>query len=399
MVCLGCLPAHRMLAGHRILDSGHRLLASSHKLWSTHRLLVSSQNLVSGHRPPVSHQNLVSSHRLPVSGHSAVTVSLHTSGPMPGVAGGLVSRLPGPARPFLRLARMDRPIGTWLLFWPCGWSIGLAANSGQVPDLGLLTTFAIGAFVMRGAGCTINDMWDRNIDSKVARTRDRPITSGQVSLFDALVFLGGQLGVGLLILLTLNWYSVLLGASSMGLVIAYPVMKRFTYYPQFVLGLAFNWGALLGWSSVTGLCDWSVCLPLYAAGISWTMIYDTIYAHQDKYDDAILGVKSTAIKFGENTGVCLYCFAITMVGSLGYCGWTTDQSWPYYLSLLYVIGHLGHQIGTLDINNRDDCARKFMSNRRVGLVIFLGIFAGSLVKGGPCGQPGDPVAAREECIG
>merc|ERR1719481_865158 len=173
--------------------------------------------------------------------------------------------------------------------------------------------FGAGALVMRGAGCTINDMWDRNIDRQVERTRERPITSGQVTMFDALVYLGGQLGLGLSILLQFNWYSVLLGAASMGLVVTYPLMKRFTYYPQFVLGLAFNWGALIGWSAVRGACDWSVVLPLYCAGICWTMIYDTIYAHQDKYDDVILGVT----------------------------------------------GHLMYQIKTLDINDREDCARKF----------------------------------------
>jgi len=256
----------------------------------------------------------------------------------------------------------------------------MAAGPGHLPDLTLLATFAVGSFVMRGAGCTINDMWDRNIDNKVERTRDRPITSGQVSMFDALVFLGGQLGLGLLILLQLNWYSVLLGAASMGLVVTYPVMKRFTYYPQFVLGLAFNWGALLGWSSVLGFCDWSVCLPLYCAGISWTMIYDTIYAHQDKYDDVIIGMKSTAIKFGDQTDLCLSCFATTMLSSLAYCGYQTGQTWPYYLSLGGVGAHLAHQLITLDVNNREDCAKKFISNRWVGLGVFLGILAGGLVK-------------------
>ena len=158
------------------------------------------------------------------------------------LAASLVSSLPSPVQPFLRLARLDKPIGTWLLFWPCGWSLCLATPAGQLPDLHMLAVFGVGALVMRGAGCTINEMWDKNIDKQVERTRDRPITSGQVTMFDALVFLGGQLGVGLLILLQLNWYSVLLGAASMGLVVTYPVMKRFTYYPQFVLGLAFNWG-------------------------------------------------------------------------------------------------------------------------------------------------------------
>jgi len=305
---------------------------------------------------------------------------VHTTASLQGAAAEVVARLPSSLQPYLRLARLDRPIGTWLLFWPCGWSICLAASPGQLPSLPLLATFAAGSFVMRGAGCTINDMWDKNIDNKVERTRDRPITSGQVSMFDALVFLGGQLGVGLLVLLQLNWYSVLLGAASMGLVVTYPVMKRFTYYPQFVLGLAFNWGALLGWSAVCGTCTWSVVIPLYMAGISWTMIYDTIYAHQDKYDDVIIGMKSTAIKFGDQTDVCLTCFASTMLTSLAYCGWASGQTWPFYLSLMGVGGHLANQILTLDVNNREDCAKKFISNRWVGLGVFMGIVAGGLVK-------------------
>lgn len=297
-----------------------------------------------------------------------------------GIPAKLVSATPSSVQPFLRLARLDRPIGSWLLFWPCGWSLSLATAGGSLPSPEILFLFGAGALVMRGAGCTINDMWDRNIDNKVERTKGRPITSGQVSMFDALVFLGGQLGVGLLILLQLNWYSVLLGAASLGLVVTYPLMKRFTYYPQFILGLTFNWGALLGWSAVAGYCDWSICLPLYLAGISWTMIYDTIYAHQDKYDDVILGMKSTAIKFGERTPACLSCFATSMLASLGYCGWVTGQTAPYYLSLALVAGHLSHQISTLDIHNGDDCAKKFISNRWVGLCVFVGIMAGTWMK-------------------
>jgi len=296
------------------------------------------------------------------------------------VAASLVAKLPPSIQPYLKLARLDKPIGSWLLFWPCGWSLCLATPAGHFPDLHLLAVFGAGALVMRGAGCTINDMWDRNIDKAVERTKDRPITSGQVTMFDALVFLGGQLGLGLLILLELNWYSVLLGAASMGLVVTYPVMKRFTYYPQFVLGLAFNWGALLGWSAINGTCNWSIVLPLYAAGISWTMIYDTIYAHQDKHDDVIIGMKSTAIKFGDQTPVCLSCFATTMLSCLAYCGWSTGQTWPYYGALAAVGGHLAHQISTLDINNREDCAAKFVSNRWVGLGVFLGLLTGTLVK-------------------
>lgn len=292
----------------------------------------------------------------------------------------LVEKFPVGAQPYLRLARLDRPVGSWLLFWPCGWSLCLAAPGGHLPDPKLLLTFALGALVMRGAGCTINDMWDRKIDSLVQRTRDRPLASGQISMFDALTFLCGQLGVGLLILLELNWYSVLLGASSMSMVILYPLMKRLTHYPQLVLGLVFNWGALLGWSASSGICEWSVCLPLYLSGICWTMIYDTIYAHQDKYDDIIVGVHSTAIKFGDQTPVCLSCFATTMGANLTYVGYISGQTWPYYASLMVVMSHIGHQIYTLDINNREDCAKKFLSNRWVGLILFLGCFGGTLLK-------------------
>ncbi len=199
-------------------------------------------------------------------------------------------------------------------------------------------------------------------------------------MFDALVFLGGQLGLGLLVLLQLNWYSVMLGAASMGLVVAYPVAKRFTYWPQAVLGLAFNWGALLGWSAVHGQCNWAACLPLYVAGVSWTMIYDTIYAHQDKYDDIVLGIKSTALKFENDTKFWLSGFATSMTSSLLVTGYVCDQTWPYYTAVGLIAAHLARQVATLDINNPDDCARKFVSNRRVGLVLFLGIVLGTYLK-------------------
>jgi len=245
------------------------------------------------------------------------------------LASSVVSATPASVQPYLRLSRMDKPIGSWLLFWPCGWSACLATPAGQLPDLQLIALFGLGSFVMRGAGCTINDMWDRNIDRLVERTKDRPITSGQVGMFDALVYTRVQLSLGLMVLLQLNW---------------------------------------------------EVVLPLYLAGISWTMIYDTIYAHQDKYDDVILGVKSTAIKFGDQTPVCLSCFASLMTGCLVYCGWSSGQTWPYYLSVATVAAHLTHQIKTLNIHDTEDCARKFRSNRFVGLIIFLGLIGGSLNK-------------------
>ena len=204
--------------------------------------------------------------------------------------------------------------------------------------------------------------------------------SGDVTMFDALVFLGGQLGLGLLVLLQLNWYSVMLGMASMGLVVLYPVAKRFTYWPQAVLGLAFNWGALLGWSAVHGQCNWAACIPLYTAGVSWTLIYDTIYAHQDKFDDIILGIKSTALKFGDNTKTWLSVFSSTMTSSLLVTGYVCDQTWPYYSAVALVALHLTRQIVTLDINNAEDCAKKFVSNRRIGLVLFLGIVLGTYMK-------------------
>ncbi|CAB3359966.1 Hypothetical predicted protein [Cloeon dipterum] len=292
----------------------------------------------------------------------------------------LVDSTPKSIQPYLRLMRLDRPIGSWLLFWPCGWAIAGSAAPGCLPDIAMLSLFGAGAVIMRGAGCTINDMWDKDIDGKVSRTKDRPLVSGQLTRGDALVFLAGQLGLGLAILLQLNWYSIVLGASSLGLVIVYPLMKRITHWPQLVLGMTFNWGALLGWSAIQGSCDWSACLPLYAAGVCWTIIYDTIYAHQDKAEDLLMGIKSTAIRFGENTKLWLSGFALAMSSSLILSGLNCDQTWPYFLSVGVISAHISHQLYTLDISQANDCARKFVSNHYVGLLLFLGIVFGNYLK-------------------
>lgn len=283
--------------------------------------------------------------------------------------------------PYARLMRIDRPIGSCLLFWPCGWSIALSAPAGCWPDPVMLALFGTGAFIMRGAGCTINDMWDRDIDAKVARTKSRPLVAGELTQLDAWMFLGGQLAVGLLVLLELNWHSIVLGASSLGLVIVYPLMKRITHWPQLVLGMTFNWGALLGWSATTGSVQWSACLPLYMAGVCWTIVYDTIYAHQDKVDDVLLGIKSTAIRFGDNTKLWLTGFSTAMIGGLVTSGVVCDQTWPYYSALAIISAHLAHQIYSLNIHNPTDCANKFISNHQVGLILFLGIVLGTLYKG------------------
>ncbi|XP_029041296.2 4-hydroxybenzoate polyprenyltransferase, mitochondrial [Osmia bicornis bicornis] len=292
----------------------------------------------------------------------------------------IVNNSPPQIRPYLKLIRMDKPIGSWLLFWPCGWSIAMAAPPGALPDLQLLALFGAGAFIMRGAGCVINDMWDQDIDGMVTRTKDRPLVTGEISPLQSLIFLGSQLTLGLLVLLQLNLYSIILGASSLVLVILYPVMKRVTYWPQLILGMTFNWGALLGWSAVHGSCDWLICLPLYISGVCWTLLYDTIYAHQDKMDDIIIGIKSTALKFGNKTKTYLSGFSAVMITGLILSGVLVSQTWPYYTAVGLVGTHLTNQIYNLNINNPADCAKRFISNHRIGMILFAGIVLGNFMK-------------------
>ncbi|CAH1777530.1 unnamed protein product [Owenia fusiformis] len=295
----------------------------------------------------------------------------------------IVDASPSNWKPYLKLIRFDKPAGTWLLLWPCTWSIGLATQAGHFPDPKTLLLFGAGSLVMRGAGCIVNDMWDSEFDKKVTRTKDRPLASGDLSHTQAFWFLGSQLSIALAILLQFNWYSVILGASSLGLVVIYPLMKRYTYWPQVILGMTFNWGTLLGYSAVAGGCNLGVVLPLYIAGISWTMIYDTIYAHQDKVDDIMIGVKSTALKFGDNTRYWLTGFGSTMIGGLALSGFMCDQTWPYYLGLSGVAAHIMWQVLTVDINSSPDCWKKFCSNINLGALLFIGIVAGTLYKQTP----------------
>ncbi|KAK7374101.1 hypothetical protein VNO80_07527 [Phaseolus coccineus] len=286
--------------------------------------------------------------------------------------------LPKKVQPYARLARLDKPIGTWLLLWPCIWSITMAATPGHLPDFKMMTLFACGALLLRGAGCTINDLLDRDIDTMVERTKLRPVASGLLTPFQGLCFLGFQLLLGLGILLQLNNYSRVLGASSLLLVFSYPLMKRFTFWPQAYLGLTFNWGALLGWAAVKGSLDPSIVLPLYASGVFWTLVYDTIYAHQDKEDDLKVGVKSTALRFGDSTKEWITGFGIACLGGLALSGFNAEIGWPYYASLAVASGHLGWQIWTVDLSSRADCNRKFVSNKWFGAIIFGGILAGRL---------------------
>ena len=285
---------------------------------------------------------------------------------------------PAGLRPYLRLARLDRPIGTWLLLLPCWWSIALAAAPDTWPHLWFLILFAIGATVMRGAGCTINDMADRDIDGKVARTALRPLASGALSMRQAWQFLALQLLIGLLVLLCLSWTAIWLGVCSLSLVVIYPFMKRITWWPQVVLGLAFNWGAWMGWATIRHEVG-SPSLPLYLAGICWTMVYDTIYAHQDKADDLLVGVKSTALRFGAETKKWLSGFAIAQILLLAIAFNAANLTWPAYLILVVAAGHLAWQIIAVDLNNPKDCLMKFKSNRNLGLLLFAGIILGRLL--------------------
>ena len=285
--------------------------------------------------------------------------------------------VPSEFRPYARLARLDRPIGTWLLLFPSWWSIALAAQPGAWPDLWLMVLFAIGALVMRGAGCTVNDIIDRDIDAKVARTATRPLASGRLSLTQAFTFLGLQLAIGLVILLQLSASAIWLGVASLILVAAYPYMKRITWWPQAFLGLTFNWGALMGWAAVRDEVAWPAIL-LYVAGLFWTLSYDTIYAHQDKSDDMLIGVKSTALRLGKDTKAWLLGFDAAMLVLLVAVGAEAGLSWIYYLGVLGVSFHLKWQLVDVDLDNPKDCLAKFQSNRFIGWILLAAIVLGRL---------------------
>jgi 4-hydroxybenzoate polyprenyltransferase len=281
---------------------------------------------------------------------------------------------PAWSRPYLRLARLDRPIGSWLLLIPCWWSAGLAAIAARdpAPSPWHLLLFFIGAFAMRGAGCTWNDIVDRDLDGRVERTRSRPIPSGQVSTAQAAAFLVAQAVVGLAVLLQFNRFAIGAGIASLGIVVVYPFMKRITYWPQIVLGLAFSWGALMGWAAAFGRLD-APALMLYAGAISWVIGYDTIYAHQDREDDALIGIKSTALLFGPRTKPMLALFYGLAVGLIGLSGLLAGAGAAFAIGLAAFAGRLAWQIMRLDIDDPDQCLRLFKSNRDAGLILFAGM--------------------------
>ncbi|MBI1202156.1 MAG: 4-hydroxybenzoate octaprenyltransferase [Rhodopseudomonas sp.] len=295
----------------------------------------------------------------------------HSTGPVADATDNWVDRrAPASARPYLRLARLDRPIGSWLLLMPCWWSVGLAGMAqDQSPSGWHILLFLIGAFTMRGAGCTWNDLVDRDLDGRVERTRSRPIPSGQVTVRGATVFMLVQAAIGLLVLLQFNRFTVLCGLASLLVVAVYPFMKRVTYWPQIFLGFAFSWGALMGWPAAFGRLDWPA-LILYAGSISWVIGYDTIYAHQDREDDLLIGIKSTALLFGQRTRPMLALFYAIAVILIGIAGFMAGGGWVFGIGLLGFAVHLGWQVVRLNIDDSAHCLMLFRANRDAGLILF-----------------------------
>jgi 4-hydroxybenzoate polyprenyltransferase len=289
--------------------------------------------------------------------------------------------LPDVALPYAQLMRLDRPIGWWLLLLPCWWALvlGQIAAGGGWPNLWHGLLFLIGAIVMRGAGCALNDIADRDFDARVERTKNRPIASGRISRKQAFAFLIVLSLIGLAVLLQFNWYSVVLGAASLLIVAIYPFMKRITHWPQFVLGLAFNWGALVGWSATHASLA-PAALLLYAGGISWTLAYDTIYAHQDKEDDVLIGVKSTALLFGANTKPWLAAFFGLAVTLVALAFWQAGANFWSYAGLAAAAVHAVWQTTSFDHSDSNLCLKLFKSNRTFGLLLLAGLILDSLTR-------------------
>jgi 4-hydroxybenzoate polyprenyltransferase len=281
--------------------------------------------------------------------------------------------IPTSLRPYARLMRLDRPIGWWLLVIPCWWGVALAAPG--MPDLWLMYLFFIGAVVMRGAGCVINDIYDRKLDALVARTKTRPLASGEVKLWQAFLLLAFLLGLGFLTLLQFNSFTVCAGIASLALVISYPLMKRMTWWPQLFLGFTFNWGALLGWSAVKGGLGLPALL-LYAAGIFWTLGYDTIYAHQDLADDERVGIKSTARYFGASSPFWVALFYALAIILLIAAAALTHEGRGFYVVLAIAAIYIAAQLSFWRREDPINCLKRFKSNRDFGLLVLVGIIVG-----------------------
>jgi 4-hydroxybenzoate polyprenyltransferase len=289
---------------------------------------------------------------------------------------GWVARLPAGWRPYALLGRFDRPIGAWLLVLPGFWAFAAAAPSwGEGIRLTLL--FLLGAFAMRAAGCVVNDLWDRDLDRQVERTRGRPLASGAVTPFQALCFLAGLCVVGAAVLFQLRWSAIVVGLFSLVPIALYPLAKRVTDWPQAVLGFVFSWAAPTGWAAATGGLD-AAAIAMWAAGFFWILGYDTIYAHQDREDDAMVGIRSTARKFAENSrGFIGACYGAMLV-LLAVSGWLAGLHWLFLPALGVPAALLAYQVRTLDIDDPGACLRLFKLNREVGLLVALAMLVGRL---------------------
>nr|WP_244641982.1 4-hydroxybenzoate octaprenyltransferase [Chelatococcus reniformis] len=290
---------------------------------------------------------------------------------------------PPQLRPYLRLARIDRPIGWWLLLLPCWWSAAAAAVAAgrATPDLGHLALFLGGAVAMRGAGSTYNDIVDRKLDAQVARTRGRPLPSGQVGVRQATAFLGLLALIGLVVLLQFNGFAVALGLASLAIVAVYPFMKRITSMPQLVLGLAFAWGGLMGWAAAFGDLAWPALL-IYAAAVTWTIAYDTIYAIQDLEDDEVVGIKSSARWFGAHTRLAVGLLFAATVAMLLAALPSIRAGVVGYLGLAGFAAHLAWQVRNIDTSDPRRALMLFRSNRDAGLILFAGLCLDALVRAG-----------------
>ncbi|XP_027124411.1 4-hydroxybenzoate geranyltransferase 2-like [Coffea arabica] len=285
---------------------------------------------------------------------------------------------PEQARPYAYLVRLDKPAGTFLFAWPCMWSLAFTANAGTLPDLKMLAFFFLVSFMSRNIACNINDYFDKDFDSQVERTKGRPLASGAIAGFQALLFLAIQLLLGYGVLFAVNKLSRLLWVSSLPWIFTYPLMKRITYWPQAYLGLTISWGAAYSWAAVKGSLDPTIVFPLVLAFFFWTLGFDTIYAHQDKEDDVKVGIKSTALLFGDSTKLWISGFAAASIASLALTGFNANIGWPFYGLLAAASGHLAWQIWDVDLSNPADCSRKFVSNIWFGAIVFGAILCGRL---------------------
>jgi 4-hydroxybenzoate polyprenyltransferase len=316
--------------------------------------------------------------KLPSLDKEATTTLKIQSTPQPALSKSWVesSAIPDKLRPYLYLARVDKPVGTMLLFWPCCWGVALATPLGSLPDFLLMGKFLAGAFIMRGAGCTINDLWDQDFDKKVERTKSRPLASGTLTTLDALKFLALQLSAGLAVLLTFNMTSIIAGFASMPLVIIYPLMKRYTNWPQLVLGLTFNWGCWVGYTAVQDFVNYQHILPLYFSGVCWTLVYDTIYGYQDRDDDRKIGVKSVPLTLGDHPQWPLSIISTGMLGGMVLTGYQMEYTSPFYLATSAIYSHMLWQIWSADLSNSANLWQRFTSNIYIGGAVTAAMISG-----------------------